>query len=221
MLAPSPELTPKSRKKSSASSSSPFPEDHIDLERYLSLPHPQLSSTPAPTIIRQAPLPPPDRRSLHYPGFDVYQETTIVVSWHDSSMAALVPPSTQGASDFKENMPPRIKARKSNISSDAKSDIFSSPSKGDAKFSVTPNRRVRKPSFGVTDCNLDRMRTPRNPRSHDGGTPMALSLASFDMHSPGKTPSATRLHRLAARQLLVDEGDGVQSDVDDDDDQCF
>ena len=119
ILAPSPELLPKSTSTPISSSSSFLMlNDTPEMDDYFS-PRPchpatRLSSTP--TMSRRELPPPPDRQSVHYPGFDVLLDTHIASlcarsSSLDSadSVGADLKQEKEGC---KENLPPKRKAKK-------------------------------------------------------------------------------------------------------------
>jgi hypothetical protein len=225
LLAPSPELTPRVTKRFSSPIPATFPfQSDMDMEDWFASPSRPSDIASTPTSVPREPLSSLDRQSIHYPGFDVYRDPQAVILPAAPLHPELALSKDDEASELKENVPPR-RTRKSATTSgslDGKNSSISNVTgskvekiKSGALFPLSGNR----PRFGVTDCDPHSLQTPcRDSHPSDLGSPVRLSLASFDLHSPGMTPFSTRLQRLEGRRLLVDEGDGIETEDSDDGD---
>lgn len=122
-LAPSPELPPKSIPI--ASSSFVSPNDVSEMDAYFSSPKHRYmtrSNTTLPLMIPRELPPPPDRQSVHYPGFDVLPDTHIPLLRARSISVEPTDPATESKRDkecCKENTAPRRKAKKTTTAPDA------------------------------------------------------------------------------------------------------
>ncbi|KAG2369653.1 hypothetical protein BDR07DRAFT_531312 [Suillus spraguei] len=123
---------------------------------------------PSMAILREMP-PPHDRQSVHYPGFDTYQDTHILLtpsrrtssssdnedSWPSSSEEVLSERETT-----KENIPPRKKAKKASLT---RPSLL-------MKKSFRSDRSTREESRQLSDitassCCMDGVITPRVSRT--------------------------------------------------------
>jgi len=158
---------------------------------------------------------PPDRQSVHYPGFDIFLDTHIPLPRARSASIRSVELVSESKQGCKENLPPRRKAKKAatapNSSELIKTGLLSPDSKqrdvermGKSRSTpVTPNRRSLRPREG----NI----TP-TPRGYGSGF-------ARDLASPYRTtPASIQNERKMMRRLLEDEADkaGGDDDVADD-----
>jgi hypothetical protein len=218
-LAPSPELLPKSASAPIASSSSLLLDGIPEMDDYFS-PHPRHSAVhPSyiPTMIPRELPAPPDRQSVHYPGFDVLLDTHIPLLRARSASVDWADFGTDLKRDkegCKENVPPRRKAKKAatapNSSELTKAGLLSPGGKQREveriwKAKSTP-ATPKKLSVGGWDGTV----TP-TPRRYGPGL-------VHDLTSPSRTTPVNLNERRERRRMLeeeVDEAGGDENTIDD------
>ncbi|KAA1473474.1 hypothetical protein DENSPDRAFT_839950 [Dentipellis sp. KUC8613] len=143
-------------------------------------------STSAPLMIPREMPPPPDRLSIHYPGFDVYQDTHIPLLRASDIITA--PEPAPGKEEEKENLPPRRRMRKA----------ATEPAPLDGKKALD-GKRARSTPRGLKERNEADEATPRRSvrLGAGAGTPAA---------------SAKRSAAQERRRMMEDEVDGAGSD---------
>ncbi|TFY55952.1 hypothetical protein EVG20_g9125 [Dentipellis fragilis] len=183
----SPRLVAKSSaRQASQSPPTPQPSSASATPASASAPAPAASpagpSTSTPLMIPREMPPPPDRLSMHYPGFDVHQDTHIPLLRASDVMAA--PEPAPGKEEEKENLPPRRRVRKA----------ATEPTTLDGKKALD-GKRAKSTPRGLKERNEADDATPR--RSARLGTSAA---------------SAKRSAAQERRRMMEDEVDGAGSD---------
>lgn len=166
-------------------------------------------STAAPlTLARE--VTPPDRQSIHYPGFDVYQDTHITIPMSSNVSSGEVPsPSTLDKELDKENIAPRRRVSKKAADPGTPSEtgryktgLFSPSIKKHVPTSPHPKHVRDYLSAGT-------LATPKPRTAHPVVSPAATLVGA----TPGRTPLGKE-ERKMRRRALEEEVD----DVDDEDD---
>lgn len=209
-LAPSPELLPKSASAPIASSSSCLFDDAPEMDDYFGSP-----VTHLPIMIPRELPAPPDRQSVHYPGFDVLPDTHIPLLRARSASVGSIELAGELKRDkeaCKENLPARRKARKS-VTAPNSSDLI----KAGLLSPVTKQKEVERigksQSTPVTPNKLGLSEregtiTP-TPQRHVPGL-------MRDRASPYRTmPTFSLKDMMERRRMLEDEADdaGVEDDI--------
>ncbi|KAJ8454575.1 hypothetical protein ONZ51_g12951 [Trametes cubensis] len=174
------------------------------------------ASGPEPILIPRV-ISPPDPQSIHYPGFDIYQDPFTVLPT-SASISSSVDDRCDGPSsdkeEDKENLPPRRKSSKKAANSATLSEIsliktaLLSPSSKRARENI----KVTKPTPAsphpkhVCDYLSGTHRTPRERVPLTATSPVT-NLASI---TPGRTPLGKEERKQMRRALEaeVDDFDG-------------
>ncbi|KAF8204792.1 hypothetical protein BJ912DRAFT_9122 [Pholiota molesta] len=178
-LAPSPELKPRSTRTPAVTSESQSGMNSFDELSSLSL-----SPLPASLTFVPRELPPQaDPRSIHYPGFSVFQDSHTII--YPSAQTDELPASSSDDMEvdvdiYKENQPPRRKIRKA----------ATEPTKSTKADLSSPGGTSLKKSYSAND-------TPRITMAWNGGG------QARSVRSPSLTPQ-NHLYR-GMRQLMKDE----------------
>ena len=191
-LAPSPELVVKAAPVPIASSSAILLDDHLD--HFITKHSPSSPRhTTIPTMIPREMPAPPDRQSIHYPGFHVLADTHIQLLCASSESVGSTNSESESRRDkegFKENIPPRRKARKA----------VATP------IGLSPAEKAKL---------MDK--TPGTPISHHAEAPLSptprrrTNSSMYDLTTPSRSiPTPTE--RLLRRRLMEDEADEAGGD---------
>ncbi|KAF7964469.1 hypothetical protein HWV62_7302, partial [Athelia sp. TMB] len=206
-LAPSPEL----HLKSTTSLFPAPPSDGSEIDDYFSSPQPPRhkthsstsSSATLPTMIPRELPPPPDRQSVHYPGFDVLPDTHIPLLRVRSISVELSDPGNDPKRDkecCKENMAPRRRARKAVTAPEA-SELTRAGLTLPSGKQKEVERLVKAKS------------TPGTPNKTSTDR-MASATPTTRRKGPAGTPVATPQERRQARRMLEEEADEAGGDED-------
>ncbi|KAH9850739.1 hypothetical protein C2E23DRAFT_833996 [Lenzites betulinus] len=155
---------------------------------------------------------PPDIQSIHYPGFEIYQDPHIILPSSSSQ-----PPSTadEASSDGeyeKENLPPRRKSSKkaAKLSTPSETSLIKmallSPSSKSAMKPVPPSPHPKH----VCDYLSAARTTPKERVLRAGESPIRTLIST----TPGRTPLGKE-ERKQMRRALEDEVDDFDGDDDD------
>lgn len=199
-LAPSPELVPKSSSAPIASSSAVSLDDTFELDDYFS-PRPQHPTTRfsgIPTMIPREIPPPPDRQSVHYPGFDIQPDTHIPLLQARSTSVDSTDSDNESKRDkeaIKENVPLRRRAKKA----------------ATAPTSLESTKAGLLSPVGKDKMGKSRS-TPGTPKRLSLGDPETNMTPTPRRHAPAGMRSSTE--RIDRRKRLEDEVDEVGGDED-------
>ncbi|KZP07754.1 hypothetical protein FIBSPDRAFT_875192 [Athelia psychrophila] len=205
-LAPSPVLL----SKSTASALPALPSDGSEMDDYFSTPQPPRYNTRSSTsntlpmmIPRELP-PPPDRQSMHYPGFDVLPDTHIPLL---RARSVSVEPLDMGSEPkrdkecCKENVAPRRRAKKAVTAPEA-AELTRSGLLSPLGKQKEAERTGKAKS------------TPGTPNKTSTADRMASMTPTPRRKGPAATAVATPQERRQARRMLEDEADEVGGDED-------
>ncbi|THV08342.1 hypothetical protein K435DRAFT_787834 [Dendrothele bispora CBS 962.96] len=182
-LAPSHELEPRATPTKSAHREAVIGDDYFATPERIS--HPS-----TPRFIPRDPPAASDPRSIHYPGFKVYQDPYIVVA---ESLGIEVFTEKE-KEDVKENLPPRKRSKKA-VDVDSRTLLMTPEGKKrelekilEAKATpATPKKTMARERHEVTSP------TPRRP------------LTGHPRSAGGRTPVLTEEERKQRRRMLQDE----------------
>ncbi|KAI9000863.1 hypothetical protein BD414DRAFT_406572, partial [Trametes punicea] len=163
---------------------------------------------------------PPDPQSIHYPGFDIYQDPFVVPPTSLVHCCSVANEEKEDSSDNehdKENRPPRRKAAKTAAPTTAdtsliKAALLSPPSarRGSERTEKTrPIPASPHPKHVCDYLSLSRNNTPKERVPHTMASP-AHDLIRF---TPGRTPLGKE-ERRQMRRALEEEVDDFAGDDD-------
>lgn len=195
-----------------ASSSAVLLDDHVDMDDYFTTKHHPSSThhTTIPTMIPREVPAPPDRQSVHYPGFDVLPDTHIPLLRARSESVDSTDSGSETKRDkegTKENLPPRRRAKKAATAP--------SPSELTKVGLLSPAGKAK-----LLDKLGKSTSTPGTPKrlslsqaeSHLSPTPRRYTNPSmYDLASPSRSTSTPK-ERLQRRRLMEDEADETGGD---------
>ena len=147
---------------------------------------------------------PPDRQSIHYPGFDILADTYIQLPRAGSELVSSADSGSESKRDkegTKENIPPRRKARKAATAPSplelTKMGLLSPAGK-------TKLDRLGKPTSGTSD--------PSYAKAHLSPTPRRYTNPSmYDLGTPSRSMSTPK-ERLLRKRLMEDEANETGGD---------
>ena len=184
-LAPSPEFKMKTRSSHRRDTAI---QNDVDAQHNADV-HPSSSDAPAVTVPRDLPSL-PDRHSVHHPGFDVYQDPHIFLSYGPQSA---IPVS--GKDVQKENAPPRKKSRRvepGTPSTDKGLDVI-------PKLPSMPHTPRKKHAAASVDGGKwddgPTTPTPRRPATH----------LNHLLRTPMSTPLLSRMERKQRKRRMLEE----------------
>jgi hypothetical protein len=158
-------------------------------------PHPSITrNARSPVFIPRDLPPPPDPQSIHYPGFDIYQDPHTIIF---PPLSASLPETLKD--EAKENIPCRRKSRKAAASTLDKARSTSlEPTKRDADKASSPKK------FFDTYASV----TPVSSRR--------LGMASLHVSSPILDVRNVEMARRERKMKMMEELDELGSDDDED-----
>ncbi|KAL0949315.1 hypothetical protein HGRIS_009391 [Hohenbuehelia grisea] len=196
-LAPSPELTPKSRSNSLPPSDSDVSE--MDINASDLPPHSPPRIFRIPLMVPREMPPPPDPQSVHYPGFDVYVDTHLSLPHARDAPREADSARQPDAEWYKENMPPRRKVKKL-----ATAPLPSTTSSRDMKVDMDKLLRAKSTPATPKVSSSGVLASP-TPRRRDLN--MAMDVVSSPLNSG---------QRKELKRAMLEEDEAAIVDDDDD-----
>ena len=161
-------------------------------------PHPSITRNARSPVFMSRDLPPPsDPQSIHYPGFEIYQDPYTIIF---PLLSASLPETLKD--EGKENIPCRRKNRKAASTLDKARSTSLEPTKRD------------------TDCNVNKPSSPRKFfNTYASVTPISsrrLGMASLLVSSPISDVRNVEMAKRERKMKMMEELDELGSDDDDD-----